>query len=89
VRRSTFVRYESIVCNHISPTLGRLKLKNLTPAHVRRLYREKSESLSPRSVNYIHITLHKALRQAVMDGLIPRNVADAVKVPQAGQAPLA
>jgi hypothetical protein len=48
-----------------------------------------SESLSPRSVNYIHITLHKALRQAVMDGLIPRNVADAVKAPQAGQVPLA
>ena len=83
VRRSTFVRYESIVRRHISPTLGRLKLNNLTPAHVRGLYRDKSESLSPRSVNYIHVTLHKALKQAVMDGLIPRNVADAVKAPQA------
>jgi integrase len=82
VRRSTFVRYESIVRNHISPTLGRLKLNNLTPAHVRGLYRDKSESLSPRSVNYIHVTLHKALKQAVMDGLIPRNVTDAVKAPQ-------
>jgi len=39
--------------------------------------------LSPRSVNYIHVTLHKALKQAVLDGLIPRNVADAVKAPQA------
>jgi integrase len=83
VRRSTFVRYESIVNRHISPTLGRLKLSNLTPAHVRGLYRDKVESLSPRSVNYIHVTLHKALKQAVMDGLIPRNVADAVKAPQA------
>src|SRR5215217_5015682 len=82
VRRSTFVRYESIVRRHISPTLGRLKLNNLTPAHVRGLYRDKSESLSPRSVNYIHVTLHKALKQAVMDGLIPRNVTDAVKAPQ-------
>jgi integrase len=34
-------------------------------------------------VQYIHVTLHKALEQAVMDGLIPRNVADAVKAPQA------
>jgi len=82
VRRSTFVRYESIARNHISPTLGLLKLNNLTPAHVRGLYRDKSESLSPRSVNYIHVTLHKALKQAVMDGLIPRNVTDAVKAPQ-------
>ena len=83
VRRSTFVRYESIARNHLSPTLGRIKLKNLNPAQVRGLYREKLQSLSPRSVNYIHVTLHKALAQAVMDGLIPRNVTDAVKAPQA------
>ena len=79
VRRSSYVRYEGIVNNHVSPTLGRLKLKSLTPAHVRTLYIEKLETLSPRSVNYIHVTLHKALKQAVSDGLIPRNVPEAVK----------
>ena len=83
VRRSSYVRYEGIVNNHVSPTIGRLKLKSLTPAHVRRLYIEKLETLSPRSVNYIHVTLHKALKQAVSDGLIPRNVTEAVKTPQA------
>jgi integrase len=83
VRRSTFVQYESVVNRHIIPALGRLKLKSLTPAHARSLYREKLDSgLSPRTVQYIHVTLHKALKQAVMDGLIPRNVADAVKAPQ-------
>lgn len=50
---------------------------------MRSLYRDKSEGLSPRSVNYIHVTLHKALKQAIMNALIPRNVADAVKAPQA------
>jgi integrase len=39
--------------------------------------------LSPRTVQYVHVTLHKALEQAVMDGLIPRNIADAVKAAQA------
>lgn len=83
VRRSTFAQYESVVNNHIVPALGRLKLKALTPAHARSLYREKLESgLSSRTVQYVHVTLHKALKQAVMDGLIPRNVADAVKAPQ-------
>jgi integrase len=73
-----------VVNRHIIPALGRLKLKCLTPAHARSLYREKLDSgLSPRTVQYIHVTLHKALKQAVMDGLIPRNVADAVKAPQA------
>ena len=83
VRARTYERYESIVRVHIKPSMGRVKLKALTPAQVRALYREKLVQLSPRSVNYVHVTLHKALKQAVLDGLIPRNVADAVKPPQA------
>ena len=72
---STFVRYEGIVDRHLSPALGHRKLKNLGRAEVRRLYREKDEHLSPRSVDYIHVTLQKALSQAMVDDLIPRNVA--------------
>jgi integrase len=72
---STFVRYEGIVRNHLKPALGRRKLRNLTRAEVRRLYNEKGKALSARSVDYIHITLQKALSQAVRDDLIPRNVA--------------
>ncbi len=83
VRRKTFVQYESVVRCHLAPALGRLKLVSLTPAHVRALYRKKLGSgLAPRTVQYIHTTLHKALKQAVMDGLIPRNVTEAVKAPQ-------
>src|SRR5215217_308213 len=83
VRPTTFERYEQIVRLHICPVLGNTKLKNLTPAHLRGLYREKLDAgLSPRTVKYVHVTLHKALKQAVMDGLIPRNATDAVKPPQ-------
>ena len=83
VRPTTYERYEQIVRTHIRPVLGSVKLKNITPAHARGLYREKLEAgLSPRTVQYIHVTLHKALKQAVQDGLIPRNAADAVKAPQ-------
>jgi integrase len=82
VRGTTFERYEQNCRKHIIPALGRVKLKDLTPAHVRGLYKEKLRSLSPRSVRYIHVTLHKALKQAVHDGLIPRNVTEAVKPPQ-------
>jgi integrase len=82
VRGTTFERYEQNCRHHIIPTLGRVKLKNLTQAHVRGLYKEKLQTLSPRSVRYIHVTLHKALKQAVHDGLIPCNVTEAVKPPQ-------
>jgi len=60
-----------------------MKLKGLTPTHVRSLYRKKLDSgLAPGSVNYIHVTLHKALEQAVLDGLVPRNVSEGVKAPK-------
>jgi hypothetical protein len=88
VRRSTYVRYEGFVRNYIKPSIGRMKLKGLSPTrlsptHVRSLYRKKLDSgLAPRSVNYIHVTLHKALEQAILNGLVPRNVSEGVKVPQ-------
>jgi integrase len=84
VSRKTYERYESIVRVHLSPALGSIKLKALTPGHVRGLYREKLDTgLAPRSVLHIHRTLSKALKQATDDGLIPRNAAAPVKPPQA------
>ena|SRR5215208_5611879 len=55
VRQRTWERYEQIVRVHLKPTLGRLKLKNLTPTHMRGLYREKLDAgASNRTVQYIH-----------------------------------
>ena len=83
VRLTTYQGYERIVRLHIKPMLGRIKLDKLTPIHVRSLYRERLEAgLAPRMVQLVHTTLHKALKQAVNDGLIPRNVTEAVKAPR-------
>ncbi len=82
VRTSTVERHEINVRVHISPALGRIRLKGLTPRHVRGLHREKLDAgLAPATVRKIHSTLHKALVQAVADGLVPRNAAD-VKAPR-------
>jgi integrase len=83
VRRRTYERYESIVRVHLTPAIGKVKLKTLTPDHVRGLYREKLDGgLAPRTVLHIHRTLSKALKQATDDGLIPRNAAALVKPPR-------
>ncbi|MGH3089672.1 MAG: tyrosine-type recombinase/integrase [Rubrobacteraceae bacterium] len=83
VKATTFERYEQITRLHLKPSLGRVKLKGIAPAHIRGLYREKLDGgMSSRTVRYMHTTLHKALKQAVMDGLIPRNATEAVKPPQ-------
>jgi integrase len=83
VWHTTYRDYAGHVKNHIIPELGRLKLAKLTATHVQALYRKKLDSgLAPRTVQYIHATLHKALDQAVKWRLIPYNVSDAVTKPR-------
>jgi integrase len=83
VRPSTFEVHRHMIEPHIVPALGRLKLKDLNPTHVRGFYREKLDSrLSAATVRKMHSVLRKALKQAVLDGLIPRNVCEAVKPPK-------
>jgi integrase len=80
VRQRTWERYEQLVRVHIKPALGSKKLKDLTRAHVKGLYREKLDAgSSPGTVRHIHVALHKALKDAVEDGLVPRNVANGLK----------
>ena len=75
--------YESIVHCHLIPSLGQIPLTQLKPEHLQHIYSEKlAAGLSHRTVRYIHVTLHKALQDAVRLGIIVRNPADAVKPPK-------
>jgi integrase len=83
VKETTYANYAYITRKHVSPALGRVKLRSLTPAHVRGFYGEKARTdLSAATVKKMHVVLRKALSQAVSDGLIPRNAADGVKPPR-------
>jgi len=75
--------YSYICDKHILPTLGSILLVELKPQHLQRLYADKlSSGLSGRTVQIIHITLHKAFKNAVKTGLLIRNVVDAVDSPK-------
>jgi integrase len=83
VRQSTYQGYEYAIRPHIGPALGRIKLKDLSPAHVRWFYRDCLDSgLAPATVHKLHVVLHKALNAAVADGLVPRNVTAELKLPR-------
>jgi integrase len=83
VRQSTHERYGYAINPHITPALGRIKLKDLTPAQVRWFYRDRLDhGLAPATVHKLHVVLHKALEAAVADGLIPRNAAAGLKLPR-------
>ncbi len=83
VRPTTYHRYEGVVRLHINPFVGDTKLLKLTPDRVQALYRNRLDAgCSPRTVQYVHVTLHKALKQALRWQIVPANVAEAVVVPR-------
>jgi len=83
VRPGTYKPYEAIVRLHVNPTLGRTKLDKLNAMQLEKLYRQKLDAgLSARRVRYIHVTIRKALKDAVRLQLLSRNVADAAIPPR-------
>jgi integrase len=80
VSEGTFERYERTCRNHLVPFFGRLRLRELTAAHVRAFKARKiEEGLNPNTVGVMQGVLSPALNQAVDDGLIPSNPASRVK----------
>jgi len=79
----TLELYSYICEKHVLPTLANIPLIDLRPQHLQRLYAEKvSDGLSNRTVQLIHITLHKALKNAVKTGLLVRNITESVDTPK-------
>lgn len=84
IRPRAYLRYEQSCRLHINPCLGSTKLHKLKPMQLQDLYRKKLDSgLAPRSVQIVHATLNKALKQAVGWLLIPTNPAESAKSPKA------
>jgi integrase len=80
VSEGTYSRYERTCRNHLVPFFGRIKLRELSPAHVRAFEARKiEEGLNPNTVGVMQGVLSTALNQAVDDSLIPSNPASRVK----------
>jgi integrase len=82
-RESTYESYRNQVRRYVVPAIGRVKLKRLSAMQIQGMYRAMLDrGLSPRTVQYTHAVLHRALRQAVRWGLVPRNVSEDVDRPR-------
>src|SRR5437588_7795214 len=82
VRPKTFESYELNV-RRLQPLIGSIKLGSLSPAHVQSAYGALlRRGLSARSVHHAHAVLHRALKQAVLWSLIPRNPTEAASRPR-------
>lgn len=83
----TLSTYQSRIETHIRPALGKIKLTDLTAAHVQTFYNDltRNKGLAPKTVNSVHGILHKALKQAVKLRYIGYNPADACDTPRLTQ----
>ena len=90
VRKTTAAAYEQMA-KHLERHLGKVPLGELTGPHLTAVYGVLGEAgLSKRTVRYVHVTAHRALKDAVRWRLVSRNVADDADPPrQPGPQPKA
>ena len=89
VRPLTYAGYKVNVEKHLVPTLGKIRLDQLTPLHVQEMMNERlAAGLSTKSVAYIHQVLRTALGLAVRWDMVSRNVARLVDRPRIQRKPI-
>lgn len=95
LRPSTFDSYRRNIENHVVPALGRVPLHKLAPEDLDTFYARlltegklngDGGGLSPKTVRYIHLTINKALKDALRKGSVVRNVAEAADPPKLSSA---
>lgn len=94
LKPSTEASYRKNVRLHVIPHVGALPLSGITGQRLTVLYRQLEQEgradgtggLSARTVRYVHTIVHRALRDAVDDGLLVVNPADRAKPPTSAQA---
>ena len=85
-RPHTVLQYRQLVEFHILPIMGKMRLQDIQPAHLKQLYlAKKEEGRGARTVQLIHAVMHSILNQAVKEGILGRNPAAAVRRTQAGR----
>src|SRR5258706_4224522 len=83
IRPLTASGYHGTVERDILPFLGKMRLQQILPTHINQLYARLTEDgRGPRMIQLAHVVLHVALEQAVQEGLLGRNPADAVQRPR-------
>lgn len=78
LRPNTLIHYRANIDNHIVPAIGKKRLDKLTPDHVRELHRAVGPSCT---AVMSHTILATALKDAVREGMITRNVCTLVDKP--------
>jgi integrase len=84
LRATTARSYRQHINDHLKPTMGKLRLRDLRPGHVSAMLRKVGAGRpGPATVRRVHATLRSALGSAVRLQLLAFNVAANVDLPAA------
>lgn len=83
VEYSYWKRCETVIRLYVKPSLGKVPLTKVTAQQIQQVYAHViGLGKAPKTVEKIHIALHKALEDAMRLDLVVRNVADLVDKPK-------
>lgn len=85
IRSSTWDSYSRNIRLHVIPKLGAVPLSKLGPSLLNQLYAAlatEPKPLAPRTIRYVHVIVHRALKDAVKWEKIRRNPADMSNPPR-------
>ena len=82
LRPSSMEAYRKNYALYVQPALGRMRLSQLEPVHIQRLYTALQERGLKRAPAYAHSIVHRSLKMALLWGWVAYNAAERVIVPQ-------
>lgn len=93
IKPSTLTNYSQNIENHIKPALGKLRIQKLTPKILNDFYaaklseeikitKDRKKKREAKTVMKLHAIIRNALKHAVREGLVSRNVAEDTDKPK-------
>lgn len=85
IRQTSYAYYSYVIDNYIcyEDGIGHIKLKDLRPDQLQKLYNDTlKQDFSPSTVKIMHILLKGAMKQAVQNGLIIRDITEGTVRPK-------
>jgi integrase len=80
---TTYEKYRGLIKHHVAKELGHLPIADIRGPHIRRLYGKlHAQGYKPGTICVVHAIVHGSLKEARAMGLVGRNYADSIKLPQ-------
>ncbi|MCY4580316.1 MAG: site-specific integrase [Chloroflexi bacterium] len=87
LRPRTAEGYGTIIHKHVLPSLGQIRLADLSPRHIQSYYSALLDRLSAQTIKHHHTLLHRAFEIAITWELLDRNPTQRVRTPKPKPSP--